>query len=154
MTSPLAELVPRGQAVADITARIVDRDAFVVSVPPAALATAADRLAAIPGCTWYADNGTSGVLRLTTEALPVVAVFEALLPGATAAVAIVPKTVRAADLAAVLGHPIPADGSQDLVMLQDSDAVINWPALLVAALDRASPGFAARLAANDLRSLS
>jgi hypothetical protein len=110
--------VARADAVSDIGAHIVARDAFVISIPPVLIATAASRLSTLPSCTWYADNGSDLVMRLAVASLPVIKAVEMLLPGMTAAVAIVPKTVPAAQLAAALSHvtEIPEDGSRDLVM--------------------------------------
>jgi hypothetical protein len=148
--------VPRADAVSDIAAHIADRDAFVISVPPALIATAAGRFSELPICTWYCGNGSGIVMRLAVASIPVIEAVDMLLPGMTAAVAIVPKTVPAARLATALSHitEIPEDGSRDLVLLQDDSGVIVWPRLLVDALALVDPAIALQLAANDLSRMS
>jgi hypothetical protein len=61
--------VPRDQAIADIAAHLMDRDAFVISVPPALVPTAAYRLKALTACTWYSDNGTGIIMRPAAKRL-------------------------------------------------------------------------------------
>jgi hypothetical protein len=148
--------VARADAVSDIGAHIADRDAFVISIPPALIASAAARLSALPSCTWYADNGSEIVMRLAVPSIPVIEAIDMLLPGMTAAAAIVPKTVPAAQLAAALSHvtEIPGDGSRDLVMLQDDSGPVIWPRLLADALASVDQAFACQLAVNDLHGLS
>lgn len=151
MTAAAPVVMTRAEAVRVIAGHIADRTAFVISVPPDFVASAAARLGAVRACTWYADNGSGTVMQLTGTSIRVAGALDELLPGLTAAVAIVPKTVPAAELAAAMRHDIPGDGSQDLVLLHDDDAVpFTWPLLLVAALDHVDPGFAARLAADEV----
>jgi len=143
-------MVDRAEAVRVIAGHIADRDAFVISIPPAFVASAAARLHAVRACAWYTDNGTGVVMQLAGRGIQAAGVLDELLPGLTAAVAIVPKTVPAAELAAAMRHAIPGDGSQDLVLLHgggEADAIV-WPVLLVDALARIDPAFVACLVAE------
>lgn len=141
-------------AAAEIAGHIADRTAFIVSVPPALTASAAGRLAAIRDCRWYADNGEQ-VIVLAGRGIAMAAALDALAPGSAACVAVIPKTVSAGRLSRVLGQEIPADGSQDLIVLKPGRrGPFETPVLLVQALDQVYPGTAAAYEAADVRRLS
>lgn len=147
----MTTVIPRESAVRRIAAHIADRDAFIVVVPPGLLDTLAAGLVDVPDWTGYADNGTRMVLR--TDQPGALLVVEAV--SVATAVVIVPKTVPAGVLAEALGQEIPADGSQDLVLLhEDERGPLIWPRLFVDALEIVDPAVAAHLHANDLAGLS
>jgi hypothetical protein len=120
------------------------------------LESAAYCLRCIGGCDCYLDNGLDAVFWLSGEYLPLAQAMAALLPTAmTAAVFTVPKTVSAATLSQALqGQEIPADGSQDLVLLHADENMVEFPRLLVEALALVDPDVPMQLAANDIRTLS
>jgi hypothetical protein len=127
--NPQCRPVPRADAVRAIAAHVADRTAFVISVPPALLESAAYCLRSIAACDCYLDNGLDAVFRLSGEYVPLAEVMAALLPTAmTSAVFTVPKTVSAATLSQALqGQEIPADGSQDLVLLHSAENRVEFP---------------------------
>lgn len=148
-----AEQVRRGDAVSDIAARLGDRDAFVVAVPPTALADVISALAKLAATTCYLDCGLPGVIRVRSPHLAqAAAAARSQPPGTTSAVIIVPKTLPAARLRKLLGSraEIPADGSQDVLMIQTADQ-FEMPVLLVDAIARHEPVLAAAMYAADVR---
>lgn len=153
------ETVPREEAVRDISAHVGGQDAFIVSVPSDALADITQRLRKLAGSTCYLDYGAPAVARFRSPHLPeAMAVARSQPPGTAIAVFIVPKTVPAVHLSKLLGSQlhgvdIPADGSQDLLMIHSRDRM-DWPALLVDAIGEHDPQFAVQLYANDLRNQS
>ncbi len=145
----MTAVIPRESAVHRIAAHITDRDVWLITVPPSLLPTVAEALGDVPGWLGYVDNGTG--LILTTDR-PMAIIATAVFIASTAVVA-VPKTVPAAVLAEALGRDVPADGSQDLILLHEGGPIV-WPMLFVEALDRVEPAVAAHLRANDLANLS
>jgi hypothetical protein len=153
--NPQCMPVPRAAAVRAIAAHVADRTAFVISAPPAILESAAHCLSGIGEGDCYMDNGLDAVFRLSGQYVALAEVMAGLLPDLTAAVFTVPKTVPAARLSEALqGHPIPEDGSQDLVLLHADENRVEFPLLLVEALARVDPDIAMQLDANDVRRLS
>ena len=147
--------VDRGQAVRHLAACLADRTAFVISA--SSVGDAASSLCGLSSAECFMDNGTDLVFKLSGDAIAAAALMDELMPGAVAAVFTVPKTVPAAQLAGLLrisADLIPADGSQDLIVLHRSADRIDWPVLLVEALALVDPETAMQLAANDLRNLS
>jgi hypothetical protein len=152
-TAHNAEPVPRAEAVRDIAAHVADRDAFVLAVPPDALAGATDALRNVRGATCYLDCGLPGVIRVRGPHLAQTTALARSQPaGTAAAVFVVPKTLPGARLQELLRCPvdIAADGSQDLLMIQTRDC-FDLPALLVDAIGKYDPGFAASMYASDVR---
>jgi hypothetical protein len=153
------ETVPRGEAVRDIAAHVADRDAFIVSAPPDALVESTARLKDLPDAVCYLDCGFQAVVRVRSPHLgECAAIARCQLPGTAAAVFIVSKTIAADRLSKLLrldlcGVAIPADGSQDLLLLQ-TRSLFDLPALVVDAIGMCDPAFAAEIYANDLRSQS
>jgi hypothetical protein len=148
--------VPRAEAVRDIAAHIADRDAFIVSAPPDATARVAHALRnrRASGAVCYFDYGMPGVIRVRSPHLGEAAdMARSQPPGTLAAVFIVPKTVPAARLGKLLWQDIPADGSQDLVMVQTRD-LFDLTTLLLDAIGKLDPKFAAAFYANAVQSQS
>jgi hypothetical protein len=155
------EAVSRADAISDISAHIADQDAFVISVPPGALEVVTHRLRNLRGTTCYLDiEGACGdVTRFRSPHLTEAAnIAKSQPPDTAVAVFIVPKTIPAARLSKLLGSElhgqvIPADGSQDLVMIQTRD-LFDMPRLLIDAIAVHDPRSAAEMYANDLRNQS
>ena len=149
-----AVIVPREAAVREIAGHIADRDAFIIGVPPGALAFATKVLRKLDGSACYLDIGVPVVTVLRSPNLGEAADMAATqMPGTAIAVYTIPKTIPARHLSRLVGRDIPADGSQDLIMLQDCEAA-NWPTLLLDAIGRVDPQFAATMYANDSRNMS
>ncbi len=147
-------VMPRDSAVREIGTRVGDQTAFIIAVPPDALARVARALRGLPGTDCYLDIGASGVFSLRSPHLAEVATLvRGQPPGTACAVFTVPKTIPARRLSKLLGVEIPADGSQDLVMIQ-TRGLFDLPALLVDAIGVHDPRFAAEIYANDLRNQS
>ncbi|MDJ0341777.1 hypothetical protein [Streptomyces sp. PH10-H1] len=141
----------RPQAVKRIADHIADRDSYVITVPPDALTSFAHRLCDIPDWNAYLDNGTGTVLH-TGHALTLLA-CDLIIE--TAAVVIVPKTVPTAVLTEAVGRDVPADGSQDIVILTGpAGRPVFWPLLLVDAIEIVDPAVAAQLRANQIHNLN
>ncbi len=152
--NPQCKPVARAEAVRAIAAHVADRTAFVISAPPAMVGSAARCLRGIGAGDCYMDNGLAVVFRLSGEYVALAEVMAGLLPGTAAAVFTVPKTIPAARLSEALqGHPIPEDGSQDLVLLHVGEDRVEFPRLLLEAVALVDPDAVMQLAANDLRSL-
>lgn len=146
-----AEPVPSAAAAHDIAAHVGDQDAFIVAVPPAALADISHALRKVSGATCYLDCGLPAVIRVRSPHLRRVAdMARSQPPGTACAVFIIPKTLPATKLQQLLGSSaeIPADGSQDLVMIQTRDR-FDLPGLLVDALGELDPLFAAQMYASN-----
>ena len=138
-------------AVRHIADCLADRTSYVVGVPPNMIETVAIRAARLPA-RWLLDNGTRTVMQASGTAARVLA---SLLGDLAAAVVTIPKTTPAAQIRGALGELIPADGSQDVIIVgADGDSVNMWPRLLTAAIAEVDPAFAAVLAASDLANLS
>ena len=136
-------LIDRDDAVAAIAGAIADRHSFVIVAPPDTVAGLAGCLTTVAGWTGYLDNGTPTVL--CTDQPAAATVLDGLAVP-TAMVVTVPKTVPAATLGEALGQEIPADGSQDLVLLcGDEEGPLVWPLLFVDALAPVDPRAAAAL---------
>lgn len=144
------ELLDRDQAVKNIAAHIADRDAYVITAPPDTLPRLSRTLDGVPSWSAYLDNGTPVILR--TDRAGALIVADLLVE--TAGVLIVPKTVPAAALSRVVGQDVPADGSQDLVVLMPHEGPIFWPLLFVDALDIVDPQVAATLRAHHIPNLN
>lgn len=143
-----SSVIDRVTAVDDLTAAIRGCTHYLIVTPPAAVATVAERLDGIPGWTAYVDSGTPVVLR--TGLGTAVAMTAALTT--SVAVILVPKSVPAATLTEVLGQDIPADGSQDLVLIHgpDGDPIV-WPLLFLDAIGAVDPAAAAQIHAEAIR---
>ena len=140
-------VMPRRVAVREVVAALADRTAFVVIPPPGRTADIARRLRRV---AWTAllDNGHA-VLRCTHAAS--VELGECLFtPGA---VILVPKTVPADELGRALGSPLPDDGSQDLVFLQDRPGY-TWPVLFLDALEEVDAPWAQAIWAEAVRTVA
>lgn len=150
------EPVARARAVNEISSHVADCDAFIVSVPPDALAQVTRALRDLRGATCYLDCGFPMVIKVSSPYLREAATMARSQPPGTAmAVFIVPKTLPMRRLKKLLGTTvaIPADGSQDLLMIQTRD-LFDAPALLVDAIAQHDPAWAAAVYANDLRNQS
>jgi hypothetical protein len=131
MTDTIHNFLARDDAVRAIAAHIADRDAYVITVPPDTLPALSRTLNGLPSWSAYLDNGTPVVMR--TVRAGALAVADLLTE--TAGVLVVPKTVSAAELSRVVGQQVPADGSQDLVVLMSPQGgPVFWPLLFVDAL--------------------
>jgi hypothetical protein len=146
MTNP----IDRQEAVKAIAGHIADRDAFVVSVPPQLIQAVASRIDRLPKWTAFVDNGTD--LVMTTSGFRMMAVIDLLVD--TTAVLTVPKTVAASTLSEVVGQDVPADGSQDIVMLHTGAAPYIWPLLFLDALEVVDPGSPSQIRMNNLSNLN
>ena len=147
----LTALVPRADAVAEIAAHLADRTAFVVAVPVKLSGPIAVGLKRVPDWTCYIDGGEEFVVRTQEPWVPEDASHKTL----AAFVVVVPKTVPAATLSTAFDRPIPADGSEDVVILTPPDeSGVTYPALFVDALELADPEVAAYIRATDVRGLS
>ncbi|MFD7986798.1 hypothetical protein ACFV4M_25920 [Kitasatospora indigofera] len=138
------QLLDRETAVRRIGDALADRTAFVITIPPGTASTLAGRLAPVTGWCAYLDNGTPTAL--ATSNRKCLRAADALTP--MVGVLVVPKTVPATQLSAVVGQPIPADGSQDVVVLTSPSHVgspVFWPLLFVDAVTRVDPRLAAQL---------
>ncbi|MEU2625743.1 hypothetical protein [Kitasatospora sp. NPDC007106] len=146
MTDPDAtnHLMLRSRAVQEIAHHITRHDAYLITVPPGMLTSAARALDAVTTWQAYIDNGSGVVLRT--------GLIRAVRPNdrATAAVIAVPKTVDPAVLGKALRYPLPADGSRDLLVLRGRTGPIHWPLLFVDAIDQVDPVAAAQLRAHSL----
>lgn len=141
-TDPTNHLISRDRAVQQLAGHITARDSYIITVPPAALAAMAERLDDLTGWMAYVDNGTGLILR--TGQRGTLDITHMVSSAAT--VVVVPRTTPAGELSAVIGQEIPADGSQDIVILTGPPgAPVFWPALFVAALDLTAPETAAAL---------
>lgn len=141
-------VIGRPAAVHQIAAPLADRSAFVIVTPPDLVADIAPRLGRLPtGWTAYLDNGTPVVV--ATGEPKAIALMAALsLPGGITAVVTVPKTVPAVMLTEAVGQEVPADGSQDLIMLHSGwNRPIIWPMLFVDALEQVDPRATAQIRA-------
>ncbi len=144
-------ILDRDEAVQRIAGHIADRDAYVVTAPPYTLPTLSRTLDSLSGWFAYLDSGTPAILH--TDRAGALLVADLLMD--TAAVIVVPKTVAAAELSKVLGQDVPADGSQDLVVLMPPDGgPIFWPLLFVDALEVVDPPVAAQLRAHHIPNLN
>jgi hypothetical protein len=138
-------------AVRHIADCLDDRTHFVAGIPPHMIETAASATAGVPG-RWFLDSGASTVVQASGTAALALA---SLLGDLAAAVVTIPKTVPHALIRGALGDLVPADGSQDIIMVgADDDTVTMWPRLLTAAIAIVDPAAASLLAANDVRNLS
>ncbi|MET8134663.1 hypothetical protein ABZV24_22370 [Streptomyces sp. NPDC005251] len=138
------DFLARDTAVHQIAQHIADRDAYLVTCPPTTLPILSRALDSLPAWSAYLDNGTGAVLR--TDRAGALLVADLLME--TAGVLVVPKTVPAVELGQVVGQDIPADGSQDLVVLMPPGGEpIFWPLLFIDALDIVDPTVAAQLRA-------
>ncbi len=145
-------ILGRAEAVDAIASAIADRDAFVIIVPPTLVTALAAPLGDVPAWTAYVDNGTPMVLT-TTDAAALSIVD--LLGVPAAAVVTVPKTVPATVLTQAIGQEVPADGSQDIVLLADPETgFMVWPVLFLDALAKVDPKAAAAIRATDLTAQS
>lgn len=150
MPTTTHELLARDRAVQKIAAHIADRDAYLVTIPPEALPRLSRSLDGLASWSAYLDNGTPVVLR--TSRAGALLVSDLLME--TAGVLVVPKSVPAAALSKVVGQEVPADGSQDLVVLASAVGPTFWPLLFVDALAVVDPRMAAQLRANHLPNLN
>lgn len=144
--------VARAEAVAVLAGRYESRDAYLVTAGPDELAAAMKRLGGVPGCTCWLDNGTDTVLTFTGDVIAMLPVLMDTLPSQVplCGVLAIPKTISASDISAALGQDIPADGSQDLILLAPPDTgEITWPLCLVQAIARSDPRAAADLVRAD-----
>lgn len=144
--SDSSSLLPRCAAIREIAAAVADRTSFLLFPPRNAAVDMAD---ALRGIEWVAllDNGQDTILR--TQQPGAVAIAESFMP--VGAVFLVPKTVPAAKISEALGHPIPEDGSQDLLMTsRPGSGELAWPTLFVEALEEAQPDEAVRLRTASL----
>lgn len=147
-----AKAVPRSEAVTRLAAHYESRDAWLAVTAPAMLGAAAEKLGNLPGCSCWLDNGTDAVLVLAGAGVAALPVLMDMLPPQVPAAGVlaVPKSVSAAALSAALGQDIPADGSQDLILLAPPDTgEITWPLCLVQAIARSDPEAAASLVRAD-----
>ncbi|MET8098131.1 hypothetical protein ABZV29_16875 [Streptomyces sp. NPDC005236] len=145
------ELLSRDTAVQRIARRIAARDAYVITAPPTSLPRLSSALTELKGWHAYLDSGTPAVMR--TDRAGALLVADLLME--TAGVIVVPKTVPASELGEVVGQELPADGSQDLVVLMPTDGgPIFWPLLFVDALALVDPPVAAHLRAQHIADLN
>lgn len=151
MPTATNELLSRDTAVQQIARHIADRDAYVITVPPTSLPRLSSALTELKGWHAYLDNGTPAVMR--TDRAGALRVADLLME--TAGVIVVSKTVPAAELTEIVGQDVPADGSQDLVVLMPTDgSPIFWPLLFVDALAIVDPPVAAKLRAHHIPNLN
>lgn len=142
---PDQRFMPRAAALKEICDHLADRTAFVFGLCAADPRRLLQRMSTVPQCDYYADNGTGIVMSI---AAPFGADMLRYLYGvaperAMGVVAVVPKTVPATMLSAVLGVPVPEDGSRDVIMLLDEDGeTISWPHIMIDAVERVYPDFA------------
>jgi hypothetical protein len=146
---PSTAAIPRHTAVRRIADHLADRDSFVITLGPATIPAVRTTLDQIPTWTLYLDSGLADVTR--TNQLEQLLRAE-LFP--TAGVLTVPKTVPAHILRAVVGQALPDDGSQDVVILQNPDGTVDWPALFVDAVELVNPAIAAGLRTHEPAHLS
>lgn len=141
------ELLPRGRAALDVSARIAGGADYLITVPPGALLPLSAALDALPSWSAYLDSGSPLVVRTERSGT----LRDVALGGDAAGVIIVPKAVSAAELTKALGQCLPSDGSQDLIVLTSPDGgPIYWPLLFVDALALADPEAAAQLRASRI----
>lgn len=150
MPTSTHELLGRDRAVQKIARHIADRDAYLVTIPPDTLPRLSKSLDRIATWSAYLDSGNPFILR--TNRPGALLVTDLLIE--TAGVLVVPKTVPASALSKVVGQEVPADGSQDLVVLMPTAGPIFWPLLFVDALEIVDPKVAAQLRANHLPNLN
>ncbi|MCW2898724.1 MAG: hypothetical protein JWO67_989 [Streptosporangiaceae bacterium] len=143
-------LIARAEAVHLIAGHLADRDRYVIVAPPDVVEALADSIGTIPDWTAYLDTGIALVTR--TSAAAAMRLSRMLLP--TAAVVTVPKTVPPAAISEALDHDVPADGSQDVIILADPEQQMDWPLLFVDAVAMVDPRLATVIRANDIRNLS
>jgi hypothetical protein len=146
-------ILSRQGAVSRIAAAFADRTAYIVAGDMGALATVMERISE-PGAVCFFDQGMTTVLAVKGEPITRMPEVLALLPAPIRAVAIatmtVPKTVPARVLGAAVGQEVPADGSQDVLMVRSADASEQvWPVLLIEAIGRSDPESAMAIAAAD-----
>jgi hypothetical protein len=143
VTAPAVQLHTRENALTHLVAAIADRTAFVVVPAPTLTVEVATGLAALPAWSAFLDNGGDDVLEMHDAT--VVAALLVLAGGVCTFV--VPRTVPAADLGAVLGQCVPEDGSQDVVFVLDDEARAWWPLLFIDAVDQVDAIAAAQIRA-------
>ena len=147
MPIPSNHIIDRATAVQEIAGRIRDRDAYVITAPPDTLPLLSRTLDGISSWSAYLDSGTPAILR--TDRAGALLVADLLME--TAGVIVVPKSVPAAELSKVVGQEVPADGSQDLVVLMPPDGgPVFWPLIFVDALEVVDPPVAAQLRAHHI----
>ena len=147
--------ITRTEAIHAISGHIADRTAFVLIAPPSLTGTLGERLAKVGNWTCYLDNGTEQVLQVTEPqilngaltisdvlGLPVIGVFT------------IPKTVPAAKLSVAVEQEVPADGSQDLLVVHETTGALAWPELFLAALHRVDPRAANTIRASAIQNQS
>lgn len=141
------ELLTLPEGIKHIANQLADRHSFVITVPPGRLMQLADALEAhVPTWTAYLDNATGMVLRT-----PLAGTIRHVTPFApTAAVVTVPKTVPAEHVSKAIGQHVPADGSQDIVVLLTPGEPTYFPMLFVNAMELVDPDVAATLRAHEL----
>lgn len=140
------QLLDRETAVRRIGDALADRTAFVITMPPGTVSVLAARLSPVPAWCAYLDNGTPTALATSDPTCLRTAAALAPMVG----VLIVPKTVPATQLSDVVGQVVPADGSQDVVILTASSRTgspVFWPLLFIDAVSRVDPQLAAQLRA-------
>lgn len=136
----------RTDAADVISESITTGTEYVITVPPNLIQELGQSLDLIPEWTAYLDNGTSAVM-VTKEAGALTIVH---LLAVAAAVVVVPKTVAPDQLSKAVRQEIPADGSQDLLILHEGEGdPIVWPVLFVEALAIVDPDAAARIRAEE-----
>lgn len=150
MPTATNELISRATAVQQIADHIADRDHYVITAPPEALAALAQTLRLVDTWAGYLDNGAGMILR--TDRPGVLAISNLLAPAV--GVITVPKTVPAAVLTEALGQEVPDDGSQDIVILMPGGPPAYFPLLFVEALDIVDPRTAAQLRAHHIPNLN
>jgi len=127
--------MPRAQAIARLAAHRAERDAYLIAIPPSLIAPAALSLGLIRECVFYLDSAGTGDLVTAhgPDAGTAVALTAALAGIPVVAVAVIPKTVAAVAVCAVLGEPDMDDDRDLRALLQDDESTV-WPRFLLDAL--------------------
>lgn len=149
-----AAVITREDAVAQLASCIADRNAFLITAAPNLTLELAQRIAAVGPWTGYLDTGVDHILQTNDiRALATTWAITTAVNGAAIAVFTVPKTVPAKKLSKAVGQNVPADGSQDILIV-NQDARFYWPLLFVDAVERVDPAMASSIRASDVRNLS
>ncbi|WP_405017383.1 hypothetical protein OHV05_10115 [Kitasatospora sp. NBC_00070] len=145
MNSYTHSLTWRTKAVRRVADALADRTSFVITIPPGTAQALASSLAQMFPWTAYLDNGTGEVL--ATSDAGSLEMTDLFFP--VSGVLLVPKTVPASALSRVVGQTVPADGSQDIIVLIDRDGGSTvWPWLFIEALALVDPDAAAQIKAE------
>ncbi|RPE34776.1 hypothetical protein [Kitasatospora cineracea] len=140
-------LIPREEAVRRLADTLADRTEYLITIPPGIGPQLAAGLDRVERWTALLDVGAPEVL--STGDLGAFQQAHGLVP--VGGVLIVPKTVPHQAVSKLVRQRIPADGSQDVLLITDRNgAPTYWPLLLVDAVDRVDPILAAQLRANSL----